>query len=174
MGIYKRGLGWGGGINMLGLDASFNKHLAHPRHFYSSIQVSGKIKLPFEQSYINQRALGYGNFYLRGLEYYVIDGVAASLAKYTLRKKIISFKIPVPFNIKALPYIPFAFYGKTYADAGYAYNKPSFETMLNNRFLYTGGVGMDVLSIYDLNMSLEYSFNQLGEKGLFLHVRSSF
>jgi hypothetical protein len=172
--IYKRGIGFSGGLNMLGLDVSYNKYIPHPHKFYSSFQFSGKIKLPFQQSYINQRSLGYGSFYLRGLEYYVIDGVAASLAKYTFRKKLISFKIPVPFHIKALPYLPFGFYAKTYADAGYSYNKIVYDTRLNNILLYTGGFGIDILCIYDLNMSLEYSFNQLKEKGLFLHVRSSF
>jgi hypothetical protein len=130
--------------------------------------------LPFKQSYINQRALGYSEFYLRGLEYYVIDGVAAAVAKYTLKKKLFAFKIKVPFHIKAIPSIPFAFYAKTYADAGYSYIQKEFDTRLNNRFLYTGGFGIDVLSIYDLNVNFEYSFNQLGENGLFLHARVGF
>lgn len=171
-GISKRGLGLTGGINMLSLDVSYRKYLPHRQGFFSSLIFMGKLKLPFEQPYINQRALGYGDFYMSGLEYYVVDGVAAAVGKYHLYKKLLSFQIPVPFKIKALPYIPFSFYGKMYGEAGFAYNKIVWDTRLNNRLLYTGGFGVDILSLYDLRLSVEYSFNQLGEKGLFLHARS--
>ncbi len=171
--IVKRGLGISGGVNMLALDATFKKYFTLRNHFYTNIQLFTKIKLPFKQPYINQRSLGYSNFYLRGLEYYVIDGVAAALSKYTISKKIISFKIPIPFNIKAVPYIPFSFYAKTFADAGFSYNSKEFDTRLNNMLLYTGGIGIDMLTLYDINVNLEYSFNQLREKGLFLHVKGS-
>lgn len=172
-GINKRGLGIKGGINMLSIDASYRKYLPHKHGFFSSLTFMGKLKLPFEQPYINQRAIGYGDFYMSGLEYYVIDGVAAAVGKYNLFKKLLAFQIPVPFKIKALPYIPISFYGKMYGETGFSYNKIEWDTRLNNRLLYTGGFGVDILSLYDLRLSVEYSFNQLGEKGLFLHARSN-
>ena len=92
--IQKRGLGFTGGLNMLTVEAGFNKYFDMGKKWYSSIQLNGKIKLPFSQAYINQRGLGYGDNYLRGLEYYVIDGVATALVKSTIKKKIISFNIP--------------------------------------------------------------------------------
>lgn len=174
MGISKRGWSIKGNNSCLTLDAAYTKLIEHPHNFYSSFQVSGKLKVPFDQPYINQRALGYESFYLRGMEYYVVDGVAAVLGKYTIRKKIYAFKIPVPFNIKALPFIPFGFYAKAYADAGYCYNKPEFKAKLNNKFLYSGGIGLDILTLYDISLRLEYSINQLGEKGLFLHSKGGF
>jgi outer membrane protein assembly factor BamA len=172
--VLKRGLGFKGGINMLALSAVYSKYITHKKKWYSTAQVFTKIILPFTQPYINQRSIGYSDFYLRGLEYYVIDGVAAAVAKYTLRKKLFAFHINVPFHIKAVPRIPFAFYAKTYADAGYSYIKKEFDTRLNNRFLYTGGFGIDILSLYDANIYLEYSFNQLGENGIFLHAKVGF
>jgi len=170
----KRGTGLEGGINMFVLDGLYSKFLSHGKQWYSNIQFNSKLKLPFKQPYINQRALGYGELYLRGLEYYVIDGVAASMAKYTLRKKILSFDLPLPFRIKAIPSIPFSFYGKAYGDAGYVYNREEFQTRLNNRLLYSGGIGIDILSLYDMNLGIEYSMNQLGERGVFFHVKGGF
>jgi len=170
--ITKRGWGWKGGVNMLALDFSYRKYFTLKHHFYSSIQLLSKIKLPFEQAYINRRAMGYGDFYMSGYEYYVVDGVAAAISKYTLSKKLFGLKIPLPFKLKQLPNIPFSVYAKSYAEAGYAYTKKEFNSYLNNRFLYSGGVGLDLLSLYDLKLSVEYSINQLGEKGLFLHARS--
>jgi outer membrane protein assembly factor BamA len=167
-GISKRGFGFSGGINSTTLFGSFAKYISHRHNFFSSIKSSGILKVPFNQAYINQRAIGFGSLRLRGLELYIIDGVAAFTTNYTFSKKLFSFRIPIPFKIKALPYVPFTFFVKTYADMGYSYIPQQYNTRLNNRFLYTGGVGLDILSLYDLVFKIEYSFNQLGQKGLFL------
>ena len=57
---------------------------------------------------------------------------------------------------------------------GFSYNKEQFNTKLGNKLLYTTGFGLDVVSLYDTTLRLEYSFNQLGENGLFLHAKSLF
>lgn len=172
--IQKRGLGLTAGINMLSSEAGYNRYYAMGRNWYSSIQLNAKIKLPFDQAYINQRGLGYGESYLRGLEYYVIDGVATALAKYTLKKKIVSFEVPFALFPKLFTKIPFTMFAKTYGDLGYAYTKDIYSTKLNNRLLYSGGFGIDILTLYDINLRFEYSFNQLGKNGLFLHNQSGF
>jgi outer membrane protein assembly factor BamA len=166
--ISKRGLGFSGGINVTSLGGFFAKYISHKHNFYSSIKSAGILKIPFDQAYINSRAIGYGSLRLRGLELYIVDGVAAFTSNYTFSKKLFAFKIPIPFKIKAVPYIPFTFYAKTYADIGYSYIPKKYDTRLNNRFLYTGGFGLDILSLYDLVFKIEYSFNQLGQKGVFL------
>jgi len=174
--VVKRGFQWNGSTNMLGIAATYNLYspLFKKAGIFHSLQLTGRLKLPFDQSYINLRNFGYGDVNLRGLEYYVIDGVAGALASYTVRKKLFGFKINVPFNIRQVPFIPFNFYAKSYTDAGYSYIKPALESRLNNRFLYSYGFGLDVISLYDVNVSFEYSFNQLGENGLFLHLKGGF
>ena len=82
--------------------------------------------------------------------------------------------MPFPFFPKILTKIPFTFFAKTYTDFGYVYNKPKFDTYLNNRLLYTGGFGIDLLTLYDINLRFEYSFNQLNKSGLFFHTQSGF
>jgi outer membrane protein assembly factor BamA len=170
----KRGFELKGGVNMLSLDAGYALFFPHKKNWNSSIELLANIKLPFEQPYVNQAELGYKEFYLRGLEYYVIDGVAAFVAKYALKKKLVSFNIPFPFNIKKIPRLPFTIFAKTFMDMGYSYNKKEYDTRLNNRFLYTGGLGLDIMALYDVTLRVEYSFNQLGENGLFLHARTLF
>ena len=172
--ISKRGLGFTGGLNMLSVEAGFNKYYSLGKNWYTGFQLNGKIKLPFEQAYLNQRGLGYGESYLRGLEYYVIDGVATALVKSTLKKKIFYFSVPFPFHSKTISKVPFTFYAKTFADLGYSYIKKAYDTYLGNRLLYTGGFGLDILTLYDINLRLEYSFNQLHENGLFLHTQGGF
>ncbi|NOT92594.1 POTRA domain-containing protein [Ferruginibacter sp.] len=172
--IIKKGLGFTGSINSLTIEAGLNKYFDLGKKWYSSIQLNGKIRLPFYQAYINQKGLGYGDNYLRGQEYLVVDGVGTALIKSTLKKKVLDVKIPLPFKLKTLSYIPLTIFAKTYADLGYAYNKQQFVTNLNNKLLYTGGFGIDILTFYDVNLRFEYSFNQLNQKGLFLHTQSGF
>jgi outer membrane protein assembly factor BamA len=121
--VSKRGLGFTGGINALTVEAGWNKYYDLGKKWYSSVQLNGKIRLPLYQPYINQRGLGYGDSYLRGMEYLVIDGTATGLIKSTLKKKVADFKVPLPFKLKSLSYIPFTIFVITYADLGYAFNK---------------------------------------------------
>ncbi len=172
--LMKRGLGFNKGVNMLSLEARYNLYFDLKNNWYASIGMQAKIKLPFDQAYINQRGMGFGQAYLRGLEIYTVDGVAYTLARNSLKKKIIYFKIPLPFKSRSHPFIPITVFAKTYADVGYSYNKKIYDTYLNNRLLYTGGFGIDILTLYDLNFRFEYSFNQLGKNGLFLHTQDGF
>ena len=168
----KRGLDFSGGTNMFFIEANYNKYWHLGKNWYASMQLSGKITLPFDQPYINQRALGYNDVNLRGLELYVVDGVAYSMIRNTIKKKLFTINFPNPFKSKQYPTIPFTIFAKTYGDLGYTYNKEAYKTYLNNRLLYSGGFGIDILTLYDINLRLEYSFNQLGKNGLFLQAQS--
>ena len=172
--VLKRGWGFTGGINMLSIEAGVYKYIPLGKNWYTNFQLTGKVKIPFDQAYLNQRGLGYGESYLRGLEYKVVDGAAFALMRSTLKKKIGSFKIPFPFLHKVITKIPFTFFAKTFTDFGYVYNKRKYDTYLNNRLLYTGGFGIDVLTLYDINLRFEYSFNQLNKNGLFFHTQNGF
>lgn len=174
IGMLKRGLSFVNDIDLFMLEVAYTKYWPMKKKWYGSIQVNGKIKLPFDQAYINQRGLGYGESYLRGLEYYVIDGVMLSLLKSTLKKELFSFSLPFPFKSKLFQKIPITVFAKTYLDAGYVYNKKKYDANLNDRLLYTSGIGIDILTFYDASFRIEYSFNQLNEKGLFLHAQYAF
>jgi outer membrane protein assembly factor BamA len=170
VGLLKRGLNKD--FNMWQLTAKGGMHGFLATKLSYSVTASGVLRVPFDQPFINMRLLGYGDFYLRGLEKYVIDGVGAMLLKNTLRRQVFQFYIPTPF--RSHEKIPFTIFAKTYADVGYAYNKSAYTNTLNNRMLYTGGFGVDVLTFYDLSFKFEYSFNQLGQSGFFLHFKNDF
>ncbi|MEI3801697.1 MULTISPECIES: POTRA domain-containing protein [unclassified Chitinophaga] len=137
---------------------------------FAALGIRSVAKLSNEQPYINQQALGYRDDYLRGLEYYVIDGTSFAILKSTLRQELLSFKVKLPIVPKKFNTVPVRIFAKAFGDAGYAYNKFPGDSFLNNRFLYTGGIGLDIVSFYDTCLRIEYSFNQLGQKGLFLHT----
>lgn len=171
--LFNRGLGFKKNVSMTSVDFIFRNYLQHKK-FNFAFQLYTKCKLPFKQPYLNQRMLGYGDLYLRGLEYYVVDGVAGGLAKSTISRKVVKTDLPLPFKIRDIKRIPLSVFLKTYADLGYIHRAVNYDSKLNNKMLYSGGLGLDLLSLYDMQLGIEYSINQLGEAGLFFHTRAFF
>ena len=164
----KRGLG--GPMELWQFNLRATRHWTLPKEFFYSVQAEVGVKLPFDQPFVNQPFLGYGDSYLRGLEYYVIDGVAGGFVRNTFRKEVASVKLRTGLKSRTYGVIPFRFYVKAYGDAGYVYNRNNVKgNMLTNKFMYTGGFGVDVLTIYDWVIRFEYSFNQLNERAFFFH-----
>lgn len=137
-------------------------------------ETKGVLKLPFDQPFYNTMMFGYQDMYLRGLEKYVIDGVGGIMSKQSIRKELFRFNIPTFISSGAHAKIPFRVFAKAYADAGYSYNKVAPQNSLTNKMLYTTGFGLDVVTFYDFIFRFDYSFNQLGQNGLFLHLKNEF
>lgn len=132
------------------------------------------VSLPFNQPFYTQRIFGYGGIFMRGLEYYVIDGVAGFVGRTTLQHQVLQFNLRLARGKKYEVDEPFKFFAKIYSDAGYAYNKDAGNSLLNNKMIYTWGFGLDMVTFYDVVFKFEYSFNQFGQSGLFIHVRTDF
>lgn len=161
-------------VQLYVLSAHVSKYWTLGRKNYLGLQGVGTIKFPFDQPYYNQRLFGNSDAYVRGLEYYVIDGSAGAIVKATYRREILSVRLKTGLKSRSYAVIPFKFYAKAYSDAAYAYKSEAGSNTLNNTFIYTYGVGLDMLTIYDFSIRLEFSLNQFHEKGLFLHTRSDF
>ncbi len=141
---------------------------------FMSFSGFSEIKLPFRQPFYFQRMLGYGPNTLQGLEYYVIDGVWGGYFKTSMHQRLFSFSVPFPMFKTLFPQkIPFTVYAKAYANSGYVHNPNSNANSYSNKMLYTGGIGLDVTSLYDFTLRLEWSFNQFGQNGLYLHNKST-
>lgn len=167
--------GFSSDISMWQLSASSTYTIPVTSKSQVYLQATGILKLPFDQPFHNKRLLGFGDLYMRGLEYYVADGVAGFVARATVRREILNFNIKPPIVIQGHDKIPFRILLKTYGDIGYAYDKqPSSYSSLTNKWLRTWGIGIDIVSFYDFVIRFEYSFNQLNEQGLFLHSRGDF
>jgi outer membrane protein assembly factor BamA len=142
---------------------------------FFSLNAFGTIKVPFTQPFYNRRLLGYSDVFLQGYEYYVIDGLAGGYIKAALTRKLFKFDVRIPGTKKVAPFqIPINIYGRIYGNAGYIYNKYPENNFLSNKMLYSTGFGVDITSIYDFTLKLEWSFNQLGQNGLFFHRKTIF
>jgi outer membrane protein assembly factor BamA len=160
-------------MNMTQLIARSTEAISFAPKMYFVTQNFGVLRLPFKQPFYNQSLLGYGDYYMRGLEKYVVDGVGLLLDRNTVMRELVRFDIPF-LRKTSHDHIPFRIYAKTYFDVGYVFNKYNNLNSLQNTMLYTYGAGFDIVTFYDFVFRIEYSVNQLGEKGLFFHIRNDF
>ncbi len=170
--VYKRSIGAKNNVFQIGGKGTYSFKLA-PKSFMQ-FQGAAMLRLPFKQPYFNQRMFGSGDFYMRGLEYYIIDGAAGGFARATAKQQVLSFSVRNIIASKTHDKIPFRVFLKGYGDAGYSYNPEPGTSIFNNRLLRTWGAGIDIVTFYDIVVKLEYSFNQRGESGLFIHTKSDF
>jgi len=159
-------------LNVLYIKSCFKKYfyLAHRLYFASKIKI--KKSTNQNQPYYVQKALGYAN-YLRGYEYYVIDGQDFAIFKNSLKYELI------PVKIKYFKFVPFpkfnkvhyALYFNLFFDSGYVVdNNTSNNNSMSNIFLYSGGAGFDFVSYYDKVFRIDFSINKFGESGFFFHL----
>ena len=134
------------------------------------------------QNYFDSRLLGYGNMQMSGFDYYVVDGNAGGIFKAELHQLLGTIKLPKKVGIgfvdrinKRLPDIKYKFWLKAFTNLGYVYTeRPMNGTKLSNTLLRTAGLGLDIISIYDLVLKIDYSVNQLGDKGVYLRAGINF
>ena len=157
-------------MDLTQLSVRYGKFHEFKKKNFFSVQADAYLKVPFKQPYINQYLLGYGDHYLRGLERYVVDGLAGGTLKGTLGREIYSVKVRSGFNAKAYKTIPFKFYIKLHGDVGYIYNNTNLmASSLNNKLLYSFGAGFDIVSIYDFVLRIECTYNQFNKLGMYFH-----
>jgi outer membrane protein assembly factor BamA len=137
---------------------------------YNSVKL--KSSLPSKQPYNLQRAFGYGYDFVRGYEYYVIDGQHFGLLRNEIKYQIIKYRLQSP--IKKVEEQPFNVYLKTFCDIGYVKDEYYLKNNpFNNKWLTGYGVGLDINTVYDIVMRIEFSINHTGESKIYLHYRAN-
>ena len=162
--------------NLFQVTAKGSAHWHLSNRSFFSLNGYAAVKIPFSQPYISQRLLGYNDVYLQGYEYYVIDGIAGGYLKASLTTRLVKFNIKIPGTKKFTPQkTPIGIYGRVFGNAGYVKNTDTeYYSTLTNKMLYSAGLGIDITTIYDFTFRIDWSFNQLGENGLFLHRKAVF
>jgi len=175
--VEKIGLGIFDDVDVTNFRANYAKYIKWPKGFYFSNYSSVYLSTPANQPYSVVKGLGFRNDAIRGYELYVIHGQHYFVNKTSLKKVLFSgMKEFHNFPVKQFTHFPYAIYLKTYFDMGYATNTNNYEgnRFLADQLLYGGGFGLDIVTMYDVVIRLEYSFNSIGESGFFLHIESEF
>lgn len=150
------------------------KYTQLSERFYIANQIKARYINTDYQPYYFNRGLGYNNDYIRGYEYFVMDGQNFGFVKNTLKYKLIKQHI---VEVKALKRfqqfstIPYSVYLTLNGDAGYVqdqfYGK---RNSLTNSWQYGYGMGLDFVTYYDIVVRFEYTFNKQMQHGLFISM----
>ncbi len=165
-------------IDYLTTQFKYSKHTPLVAGFYLANNIEIKKSFGRHQSFYMQDAFGYTTA-LRGFEYYIIKGYDFALMNTSLKYELISEQIiKLDFiPLKKFNKIHYALYLDFYFDTGYAYQKNQNlkrANNFNNTILYSGGMGLNFVTYYDLLIRLEYSINKIGEYGFFIHFETPF
>jgi len=162
-------------IPVTSLKGEYSLYFPIVKNFYWASSAIGKLSTPTQQPYFTQRGLGYNKEIISGYERYVIDGQVFVIIKSSVKWQVFSINP----SLKFIPHhkfrtLPLSMYLKLYGDMGYVVDNTvnPFNDFLSNKFLKGGGVGVDLVTYFDLVGRIEYSINQLGETGIFLHLKT--
>ncbi len=177
--IQKKGLGLmtGQDVNTLDIKANYRQYNNIFGRFYWASGLTGKVSpIGDSQPYYYQRGLGYGRDFVRGYEFYVIDGQHYALLKNNLKFELVSMREHSFSFIRSERFskLYYAFYLNIFADFGYVVDDRNISTNpLSNEILAGYGIGLDFATYYDFVVRFEYSFNKLGESGFFISFMPS-
>lgn len=122
-------------------------------------------------NYYSNRALGFNDF-VRGYEYYVVDGQSFGMLKANIKYQLIKprvVNVPVK-KLEKFNRVPYAVYLNLYSDAAYVQDKYYYmNNPLSNSWIMGGGVGVDLVTYYDYVVRIEGSINKMLQKGIYLH-----
>ena len=163
-------------FNNFKIIAKTEKHFVLKPRWLIGNSIKAKAQTNTTLPYILNESLGFED-YLRGYEYYVIDG-----EHYTMIKTAIKYEL-VPKQKLDFPYLKmeqfkksyYSFYFSIFADMGIVIdNQYADENILNNTLLFSQGISLDFVTYYDKLLRLEYSRNHLNEWGFFIHFSNPF
>ncbi|MDY0358888.1 MAG: POTRA domain-containing protein [Bacteroidales bacterium] len=154
----------------LTLGLQYFKQIPGSRWYLSTV-FSGGYSLSNTQAYILERAIGYDNNMMRGYEYTVADGQSYAISNNTVKFNLLKKRT---FTLNWLSFLPkfnkihISIYANAHFDMGYAHNKWDYElNSLGNQFLYAGGLGLDLVTYYDMVIGIDYSVNKQNHHGMF-------
>lgn len=176
--ISKNGLTATADRQSLEVVAAMQQYFSFGEKWSVGLAVKGKTELQRQQQpYYNSRALGYFEDFIRGYEYYVIDGLDYVYLKKALRFNFFNkeYNWGRYMKFESFKKMPVKLFLVLHNELGYV-NNPFYKTNnpLSNELLWGAGLGLDVVVYYNKVFNLEYSRNHLGEHGFFLHWTFSF
>ncbi|MEO1513954.1 MAG: BamA/TamA family outer membrane protein [Bacteroidota bacterium] len=173
--LVKDGLGVYGDRDALTLTTTYANYAPLGRRFTVETILKGHLFfIRKQQPFYNSRALGFEPDFLRGYEYYLVDGQDYGYVKSSFRYEIFNGEINYGryMPLKKMRIMPLRVYLSVNNDLGYVYN-PHYSdgNSMANRLLWGRGIGLDLITYNDKVWQIQYTFNHLGEAGLFLHYK---
>jgi outer membrane protein assembly factor BamA len=140
--------------------------------YYYTVGAEILTRLADNYAFTDNVALGYRAL-VRGYELYVVGGQHYGLFKQGLSRELVNVEgIHLKFikNPK-LNMLPLALYLNAFTDSGYTIDR-YFEkgNSLTNRLLLGGGIGLHIVTFYDIVLRTEYTVNRESDRGLYFAI----
>lgn len=171
--VFQNGIGNWQGVNQAVIETDFSMYKNLRKKLNVATRLSLKASTATDESYILQEGLGYEEDFVRGYQPFVIEGQNYGLWRNEIKFNFLNFShdfgkmIPV----KQFREVPYSFYLKIFSDYGFSSNTiDRLDASLQNRLISGHGVGLDIVSYYDLVLRLEFSVNQEITSGFFVHI----
>lgn len=159
-------------IDIWTLEVEYAKYWQLHKRLYFAHGQKIKVSSTNGQAYSLQQGLGYENDFVRGYELYVIDGQHYGLLKTALKFAILPMrKVKLKFlKSEKFNTLPLAIYINANYDMGYVIdNQYHKSNPLAGSLLLGGGIGLDLVTFYDISWRAEYSINKNMQHGFFVH-----
>jgi len=175
--LKKEGLGIFKEYDNLSLSIGMEQYYKLTPKLILATRIKGKTNLNRNAvSFANNTGLGWDDDIVSGFELYVIDGTDFAFALNSLRFNVHEGDYPL---FKWFPYqfrdLNLKLFLRLNFDTAYV-NEPTYQegNSLNNRWIFGYGPAVDVILFNNYRLSFEYSFNDLGESGLFINSNFAF
>lgn len=175
--IKKEGLGIFNDVNNLNITIGGEKHWKLLPNLVLGNRLKAKTNLFREAvAFANNTGLGWDMDIVSGYELYVMDGI-----DFFINKNRLSYQL-FDQNVRLYDFLPYQFqkvnltiYLRANLDVAIV-NEPVYieSNNLNNRWIYGYGPAIDFIMFNNFLFSFEYSFNDIGEQGLFFHNTIAF
>ncbi len=175
--ITKEGIGNNGDINTLASSIQLDQYIPWNDCHNAGIAIKARASIIRDKiPYYNSRGLGFGENYLKGYEYFVIDGMDFLYLKFRERfiflSRNIQFRSDKKLGIKSMP---FKMSISSHASTGYVNNVYyAVNNILSNRWIYSYGLSLECLISNTSLIRLDWSTNHLKQSGFYLHFRDQF
>lgn len=171
------GLGTFNDFDMLTSRLTFAKFIDLKGKFYFANRTDLYNNFARDIPYITRAGFGYRPDFIRGYERFVVESNQFISNRSSLRFKVLEGvqELNRRSLINQFRTLPYAFYLKVFMDAGYA-GAPlpsTSNSFLNNEWIGSIGLGIDIVTYYDFVFRLEYSINREGSTGLFFNFKSA-
>lgn len=126
--------------------------------------------------YYNSKALGFGENYIKGYEYYVLDGMDYLFLKFRQRYIFYDRKFNFRSNKKiGVTAMPMKLSTSLHASTAFVNNiYYTNNNVLTNRWIYSSGFSLECLLSNTSLIQLDCSINHRKELGFYLHFRDQF
>ena len=163
-------------LHLFRATGELKKYFSFSRRLSLETIVKGRFVLPRRKPpFYNNQALGYGNDFVRGYEFFVMDGMDYGLLRSSFHIQLFNrtFNLGKYMPLQAFRTLPLKVYLSINNDTGYA-NDPYYGAgnPLSNRWLYGYGIGIDIIAYYDKVAKLEWSWKGPGGGGFYLNINT--